>query len=148
MGTPHSTSAYDHLLKILLIGDAGSNKRVLLRKYIGDTEMSDTTTLGKHTSLIPRSSTASFPGHSNPPSIASFPGHLQPHSQTVYNLITQSSIHKLIPRSSHNLIPRSSHSLIPRSSTTISTLKLGDMFRELALLTAVYGGVAVTCLNS
>ena len=41
-----STSAYDHLLKILLIGDAGSGKRLLLQKYIGDEEMSDTTTLG------------------------------------------------------------------------------------------------------
>ncbi len=43
----HSASAYDHLLKILLIGDAGSGKRALMQKYIGDEEMSDTTTLGE-----------------------------------------------------------------------------------------------------
>lgn len=43
----HSTSAYDHLLKILIIGDAGTSKRALLKKYIGDEDISDTTTLGK-----------------------------------------------------------------------------------------------------
>lgn len=45
----HSTSAYDHLLKILLIGDVESGKRELMRKYIGDEDMSDTTTLGEQT---------------------------------------------------------------------------------------------------
>ena len=47
MDSPHSTSAYDHLLKILLIGDIDSNKRELLKTYIGDQELSDTTTLGE-----------------------------------------------------------------------------------------------------
>lgn len=46
MDSPHSTSAYDHLLKILLIGDLDSNKRELLKMYIGDQDLSDTTTLG------------------------------------------------------------------------------------------------------
>ena len=43
-----STSAYDHLLKILLIGDTGSNKRALLRTYLDDQEIGErsTTTLG------------------------------------------------------------------------------------------------------
>ena len=44
--TQSSTSAYDHLLKILLIGDASSNKRSLLRTYLEDQDISDTTTLG------------------------------------------------------------------------------------------------------
>ena len=47
MASPHSTSAYDHLIKILLVGDAGTNKRALLAKYIGDEDLSDTTTLGE-----------------------------------------------------------------------------------------------------
>ncbi len=47
MERQHSTSAYEHLLKILLIGDNGSGKRTLLQKYIGDEDMSDTTTLGE-----------------------------------------------------------------------------------------------------
>lgn len=55
MSTLHTTTAYDYLLKILIVGDRGSNKRALLSKYIGDTEMSDTTTLGKYP--------VSFPGH-------------------------------------------------------------------------------------
>lgn len=41
------TNAYDHLMKILIIGDSGSNKRQLLGKYLGDEELNtDTTTLG------------------------------------------------------------------------------------------------------
>ena len=47
MASPHSTSAYDHLIKILLVGDAGTNKRALLAKYIGDEDLSDATTLGE-----------------------------------------------------------------------------------------------------
>ena len=47
MASSHSTSAYDHLIKILLVGDAGTNKRGLLAKYIGDEDLSDTTTLGE-----------------------------------------------------------------------------------------------------
>ena len=43
-GSP--TSAYDHLMKILIIGDSGSNKRRLLGKYLQDEELTDTTTLG------------------------------------------------------------------------------------------------------
>ncbi len=41
-----STVPYDHLLKILLIGDIGSDKRQLLHTYMGEEEYSDTTTLG------------------------------------------------------------------------------------------------------
>lgn len=48
VSTLHTTTAYDHLLKILIVGDRGSNKRTLLSKYIGDAEMSDTTTLGEY----------------------------------------------------------------------------------------------------
>lgn len=44
-----STVPYDHLLKILLIGDMGSDKRRLLQTYMGEEEFSDTTTLGKIT---------------------------------------------------------------------------------------------------
>lgn len=44
-GSP-STNAYDHLMKILIIGDSGSNKRRLLGKYLNDEELTDTTTLG------------------------------------------------------------------------------------------------------
>ncbi len=40
-------NAYDHLMKILIIGDSGSNKRQLLGKYLQDDELTDTTTLGK-----------------------------------------------------------------------------------------------------
>ena len=47
MASPHSTSAYDHLIKILLVGDAGTNKRALLAKYIGEEDLSDATTLGE-----------------------------------------------------------------------------------------------------
>ena len=47
MASSHSTVAYDHLLKLLLVGDAGTNKRALLANYIGDEDMSDTTTLGE-----------------------------------------------------------------------------------------------------
>lgn len=47
MASPNATSAYDHLLKILLIGDSSSNKRTLLKTYIGDLDISDTTTLGR-----------------------------------------------------------------------------------------------------
>ena len=47
MATSHSTSAYDHLIKILLVGDAGTNKRALLGKYISDEDLSDNTTLGE-----------------------------------------------------------------------------------------------------
>lgn len=40
-------NAYDHLMKILIIGDSGSNKRKLLGKYLRDEELNtDTTTLG------------------------------------------------------------------------------------------------------
>lgn len=45
----NSTSAYDHLLKILLIGDSNSNKRALLGTYIEDSENDEqgsTSTLG------------------------------------------------------------------------------------------------------
>ena len=41
-----STVPYDTLLKILLIGDMGSNKRTLLQTYMGVEEFSDPTTLG------------------------------------------------------------------------------------------------------
>ncbi|XP_064395705.1 uncharacterized protein LOC135342776 [Halichondria panicea] len=41
-----STIPYDNLLKILLIGDIGSEKRRLLQTYMGEEEFSDTTTLG------------------------------------------------------------------------------------------------------
>lgn len=34
----NSTSAYDYLLKILIIGDTSSNKRVLLGTYLEDCE--------------------------------------------------------------------------------------------------------------
>ena len=40
------TNAYDHLMKILIIGDSGSNKRRLLAKYLQDEDLTDTTTLG------------------------------------------------------------------------------------------------------
>ena len=42
-----TTNAYDHLMKILITGDSGSNKRQLLGKYLQDDELTDTTTLGK-----------------------------------------------------------------------------------------------------
>ena len=44
-----STSAYDHLLKILLVGDTKSNKKALLRTYLEDmeAEQGSTTTLGE-----------------------------------------------------------------------------------------------------
>lgn len=42
------TNAYDHLMKILIIGDSGSNKRRLLGKYLRDDELTDTTTLGTY----------------------------------------------------------------------------------------------------
>lgn len=41
------TSAYDHLMKILIIGDTSSNKRKLLGRYLRDHELTDTTTLGE-----------------------------------------------------------------------------------------------------
>ena len=43
-----TTSAYDHLLKILLVGDTSSNKSTLLRAYLEDTDSDQrgTTTLG------------------------------------------------------------------------------------------------------
>lgn len=41
------TSAYDHLMKILIIGDTSSSKRKLLGKYLQDKELTDTTTLGE-----------------------------------------------------------------------------------------------------
>ena len=47
MASSHSTSAYDHLIKILLVGDAGTNKRELLARYIGNEDLSDNTTLGE-----------------------------------------------------------------------------------------------------
>ena len=42
------TNAYDHLLKILLVGDAKSNKRVLLGTYLEEAEIDQKslTTLG------------------------------------------------------------------------------------------------------
>lgn len=42
------TNAYDHLLKILLVGDTKSNKRVLLGTYLEEEEMEQKsiTTLG------------------------------------------------------------------------------------------------------
>ena len=51
-----TTNAYDHLLKILLVGDTSSNKSTLLRAYLEDTDEEDqrgTTTLGewRHSSL-------------------------------------------------------------------------------------------------
>ena len=49
MDEPHSnTNAYDHLMKILIIGDSGSNKRRVLSKYLRDEELTDTTTLGEN----------------------------------------------------------------------------------------------------
>lgn len=43
----NSTSAYDYLLKILLVGDTGSNKRALLGTYLEDMEIEQrSTTLG------------------------------------------------------------------------------------------------------
>ena len=68
VSTLHTTTAYDHLLKILVVGDRGSNKRTLLRKYIGDTEMSDTTTLGKYS--------VSFPCHHIPISMSQLHSHV------------------------------------------------------------------------
>ena len=50
METPHTTTnAYDHLIKILLVGDTGSNKSTLLRAYLDDSGVgqSGTTTLGQ-----------------------------------------------------------------------------------------------------
>ncbi len=44
-----STVPYDHLLKILVIGDVGSDKRRLLQTYMGLEDYSDTTTLGETT---------------------------------------------------------------------------------------------------
>jgi len=38
---------YDHLMKILLIGDSSSKKRKLLGKYLRDEDLDDTTTLGE-----------------------------------------------------------------------------------------------------
>lgn len=43
-----ATNAYDHLMKILIIGDSGSSKRRLLAKYLRDEELTDTTTLGEY----------------------------------------------------------------------------------------------------
>ena len=41
------TNAYDHLLKILLVGDTSSNKRALLRTYLEDSATEEgTTTMG------------------------------------------------------------------------------------------------------
>ena len=45
-----STSAYDYLLKILLIGDANCNKRALLRTYLNEADPvseRSSTTLGR-----------------------------------------------------------------------------------------------------
>ena len=42
-----ATSAYDHLMKILIIGDTSSSKRKLLGRYLRDKELTDTTTLGE-----------------------------------------------------------------------------------------------------
>ena len=46
--SPDSTTAYDHLLKILLVGDTNSNKRALLGAYLEDLELEqkNTSTLG------------------------------------------------------------------------------------------------------
>jgi GTPase SAR1 family protein len=43
-----TTNAYDHLLKILLVGDTSSNKSTLLRAYLDDSDEDQrgTTTLG------------------------------------------------------------------------------------------------------
>ena len=46
-GSHSTTNAYDHLMKILIIGDSGSNKRRILGKYLRDDELTDTTTLGE-----------------------------------------------------------------------------------------------------
>lgn len=46
-GDSHSGGTYDHLMKLLIIGDSGSHKRRLLGKYLRDDELTDTTTLGK-----------------------------------------------------------------------------------------------------
>ena len=40
-------TAYDHLMKILIIGDTGSSKRKLLGVYLRDKDLTDTTTLGE-----------------------------------------------------------------------------------------------------
>lgn len=48
MNEPQVTNAYDHLMKILIIGDTSSNKRRLLGKYLRDEELTDTTTLGEY----------------------------------------------------------------------------------------------------
>lgn len=37
------------MLKILLVGDAVSKKRTLLKKYLGDENINDVTTLGEVT---------------------------------------------------------------------------------------------------
>jgi hypothetical protein len=44
-----TTNAYDHLLKILLVGDTSSNKSTLLRAYLDDSDEDQrgTTTLGE-----------------------------------------------------------------------------------------------------
>ena len=44
-----TTNAYDHLLKILLVGDTSSNKSTLLRAYLQDSDddQRGTTTLGE-----------------------------------------------------------------------------------------------------
>ena len=88
VSTLHTTTAYDHLLKILVVGDRGSNKRALLRKYIGDTEMSETTTLGKYP--------VSFPCH------CSMPPYLHSHVTASFpcNLISRPlySYSSLVPR--------------------------------------------------
>ena len=44
-----STSAYDHLLKILLVGESKSNKKALLGTYLEDVELGQrsSTTLGE-----------------------------------------------------------------------------------------------------
>ena len=43
-----STSAYDHLLKILLVGETKSNKKAMLGTYLEDAEAEQrSTTLGE-----------------------------------------------------------------------------------------------------
>ena len=54
------TSAYDHLIKLLMIGDSDSNKRRLLGKYLRDEELTDTTTLGAYKRLVTEASNSVY----------------------------------------------------------------------------------------
>ena len=45
---PNSDESYSQMFKILMVGDAVSKKRTLLKKFLGDENINDVTTLGDY----------------------------------------------------------------------------------------------------